>query len=247
MALCRFGVLDTKAISQITIIPRQDIYRVTEDLTREGLIEQVISKPTAFRAIPIEKGVSVLLSRKQKELSRIESKSKILIENFRLNNTKPVNNKPQFVLIPGKEALIERLSNLVEKAQETIDSVSSHKRFSRVHIFSEALESAWSRGVKCRFVMEKPEKGRAAEEVLKFLTKSCCCEVRFIPYAPETVMAIYDQKEILIIVNPKAEIWDSAALWSNNSSLIAGMRDYFNILWITALEEPEYRINGEQL
>jgi hypothetical protein len=60
-------------------------------------------------------------------------------------------------------------------------------------------------------------------------------------------MAIYDRKEILIITNPHARLSESPALWSNNSSLISGMCDYFTILWTTAMEEPTYNLDDEQI
>lgn len=247
VVLCRFGCLDAKNISKHTSIARQDVYRITADLEGLGLIAKVISRPTKFRAIPIEKGFSFLLKRRQKELSTLESMTKSLLNKFEPSNEELETEKPEFVLVPEKEALLHEMRNAVENAQRSIDKVSSYKRFSNISIFSEALERAWSRGVKCRFIMDKPEKSRAAQKILKFLSKCSCSEVRFIPYAPETVMTIYDQREILIITNPNARMSESPALWSNNSSLISGMQDYFTILWMTALKKPEYNINGEQL
>ena len=158
-----------------------------------------------------------------------------------------MTEKIEFVWVPSKEAIKYKIQNAIENAQSSINLVSSYKRISKISIFSEALEGAWSRGVKCHIIIDKPEKSRAADKVLNFLSKDACCEVRFIPSAPETVMTIYDRKEILIITNPNARMSESPALWSNNPSLISGMRDYFTILWITALEEPTYNIDGEQI
>ena len=247
LCLCHSGFLDAKSISKYTSIARQDIYRITADLESLGLIEKIISQPTLFCALPIEKGVNFLLNRKRKELSKIESSTKSLLNNFEFNSTKQLTEKPKFVLVPGKEILLDKIRDSIENAQRTMDSVNSYRRLSNISIFSEALERAWSRGVKCRFIIDKPEKDIVAKKILDFLTKSQCCEVRFIPHAPETVMTIYDQREIFIFTNPDARMSESPALWSNNSSLICGMRDYFTSLWITALEKPEYNINGGQL
>ena len=45
---------------------------------------------------------------------------------------------------------------------------------------------------------------------------------------------------MLIIKYPKKDLPASAALWSSNQSLLLAMQDYFDILWITAIEEPNY-------
>jgi hypothetical protein len=60
-------------------------------------------------------------------------------------------------------------------------------------------------------------------------------------------MTIYDRKQILIFTDPNARLSESPALWSNNPSLISGMQDYFTILWTTALEEPAYHTDDEQV
>ena len=246
LMLCHFGCLDAKNISKHTSIARQDVYRVTADLENLRLIEKVISRPTKFRAMPLEKGVSFLLKQKQNELDTIESKTKSLLDKFDSNNEEQFTVNSEFVWVPGKEAFFYKMLTAIEKSQTSIDIVSSYKRVSNISIFSDALEAAWTRGVKCHIIMEEPEKSRAAEKTLKFLTKHSGCAVRFIPSAPESVMNIYDQKEILLVTDPKARLVESPALWSNNSSLISGMHHYFSCLWTAAQKKAANNINGKQ-
>ena len=243
LTLCRLGCLDAKTISRNTHIARQDVYRVITDLESSRLVEKVISRPTKFKAIPLKKGVSFLLKQKQKELSTIKSQTESLLDNFNPSNDELVTEKTEFVWVPSKEAIIYNIQNAIEKAQSSINIVSTYKRISKISVFSEALEGAWSRGVKCRIIMDKPEKSRASDEILNFLSKDNRCKVRFLPSAPETVMTIYDQKEILLITDPTARLSESPALWSNNHSLISGLGDYFIILWTTALKVPIYNID----
>lgn len=248
LCLCHSGSLDAKTISKHTSIARQDIYRITTNLETLGLIETIIFRPTLFRALPIEKGVKFLLNRKQKELNETETKTKTLLKNFEEHNTTTlIAEKQKFVFVSGKEALIDKITESTKNTQNTIDSVNSYERLSNIFIFSEALEKAWSRGVKCRFIMNKPEQDAAAKKVLDFLTKHPNCQVKFIPRAPETVMTLHDQKEIFLFTNPNARMAESPALWSNNPSLISGMRDYFTIQWITALDKPEYITDDGQV
>ena len=247
LTLCKFGCLDAKTISRYTHIARQDIYRVITNLESSRLIEKLISRPTKFRAIALKEGVSFLLKHKHKELDTITAQTKILLDEFNTSKEEQMVEKAEFVWVPSKEAVIYEIQNAIENAQSSINLVSSYKRISKISNFSEALLGAWARGVKCRIIIDKPEKSRASDEILNFLSKDGRCEVRFLPSAPETVMTIYDQKEICIITKPNARLSESPALWSKNPSLISGMRDYFKILWTTALKEPTYKIDSEEL
>jgi sugar-specific transcriptional regulator TrmB len=246
LALCHFGTLDVKTISKHSKVPRQDCYRVTSDLQELGLIEKTISRPVTFKATEVEKGTAILLRRRKNETEKLTSKTEDLLMNFETKNNQVQLGKPEVVLVPGKEAIIDRISCLITKSQNSIDVVSSWKRFSHVLSFASVLEKAWSRGVRCRFVIEKPPKNRGSKLILDFSAKTRFCPVRFVPFPPNTVISIYDNKEILIVLNPEEDLLESPALWSSNSSIVAAMRDYFDILWLTAMEIPEYNLDNIQ-
>ena len=111
----------------------------------------------------------------------------------------------------------------------------------------EFTSIAWSRGVKCRFISEKPEEGKGLESFLQFCGKTNRCEVRFIPSRPSPILSVYDKKEILLIVDPKTGISESSALWSNNPSILSALEDYFDILWLTAMETPSYMLDPKKV
>jgi len=247
LALCRFGILDAKTVSKNAGVPRPDVYRITSELTQLGLIEQVISRPTNFRAIPVDKVTSILLKRRKEETGRLEAKTRGFLEKFKTNNKEVQVGKAEFVLVPKNEAVVERFKSLIENAQTSIDIVSSWKRFSAFLSFAEVIEKAWSNNVKSRIIVEIPEKGRVSDLVLDFCQKSSSCEVRFLPSPPQTVMSIYDKKEILIALDPKTVLSGSTALCSNNCSLLMAMQDYFDILWLTTIKDPLYNLDVEQV
>ena len=247
LTLCHFGVADAKTVSHYAGVPRQDFYRIVSALEELGLVEQIISRPFTFKAIPIDRGTSLLLERRKLETERLEKKINDILENFEINNNRVLHlGEPMFVLISGKGSVVERSRKFIEKAKSSIDAVSSWKRFSQFFDFEDGMENAWSRGVKCRFVTEKPTKNKASGFIRDFCDKNTFCEVRFVPSLPKTMLNIYDRKELLLIIDPEAELSESHALWSNNYSLLAAMQDYFENLWITALKEPEYSINCKQ-
>jgi hypothetical protein len=93
------------------------------------------------------------------------------------------------------------------------------------------------KGVKFRIVVESPEEGRAAEQAMQFCGKSPFAGIRFLLSCPKTVIGIYDKSEGFVIIDPKEGLFDSPALWSNNQSLMSVVQDYFEVLWLTAMEE----------
>jgi hypothetical protein len=44
-------------------------------------------------------------------------------------------------------------------------------------------------------------------------------------------MAMYDKKEVLIFTFPEADLKDSPALWSDDSSLVGIAEHYFEAMW----------------
>jgi sugar-specific transcriptional regulator TrmB len=244
LALCHQGISDAKAISDITGIARQDIYRITSDLMNMGLVEKVISQPISFRAIPIEEGVSFLLGQRQKALSTLESKTKSLVENFTSNNKKQEERLlSQFVFVPSQEALIYRLKNAIENTETSIDVSTSWKRFKfACYRLAEELEKAWFRKVNGRAIVDATEE--ADLDILKSYWKSPYAKIRFVKSPPKTVMAIYDKKEVFIYMEPTANFTASPALWSNNPSVVAMAGDCFENLWNTAMEPSEYNLDN---
>ena len=114
-------------------------------------------------------------------------------------------------------------------------------RFSRgFSVFSEKLKKSWQRRVRWRIIIEISPDTQIPQSQIKAFQNNPLCEIRYYPYPVNTATGIYDQKQVFIIENPKARLSDSPALWTNNKSLISLVKDYFEILWITASKEPKF-------
>jgi hypothetical protein len=58
-------------------------------------------------------------------------------------------------------------------------------------------------------------------------------------------LSIYDGKEVMVIENPIAPLKESSILLSNNRSLISMIHDFFEMVWITAKEDPFFQTDTE--
>jgi sugar-specific transcriptional regulator TrmB len=242
LTLSRYESLATKELSEVAKTSRPDTYRVLAKLQKRGLIEKIITKPAQFKAIPMETGIAFLLERKQVEHKNIETKSNLLLQAIK---ERPVPKPSEvttshFALIPQREPVIKKINEAIDNAEKSVDIFLSWKRFSLgiTSTFAKSSQKAWERRVKFRIVVESPKETADVELARQFCRKSPFCEIRFLPRPPKTVLGIYDQKHFFVIVNPKKGLFDSPALWSNSHSLLTVIRDYFEMLWLTAMAEP---------
>jgi sugar-specific transcriptional regulator TrmB len=242
MALVESGPLRVSAISKISKVARPDIYQIIPKLQKLGLVEDIVKTPLEYRATSMNEGLSHLLETKTEEYEKVRAETHILLDTAKTKKPKKKKQieSPQFVLIPRK-TVIKRIKSAIEKAQLSIDLVLSWKRFSRgiASTFAESVEAAWAKNVKIRFIIESPLESKTAKQLIQFCRAKPFSQIRVIPHYPKTIFGIYNKKEAFIIAKSKTDLPGSPALWSNNPSLMSVVQDYFEILWLTAMEEPQ--------
>jgi sugar-specific transcriptional regulator TrmB len=240
MALVESGSSRISAISKISKVARPDVYGALSKLQQLGLVEKIIETPLEYRAIPMNEALSLLLETKTEQYEKVRAETRILRDTVKIKRPNSTNQLEvsQFVLIPKGRHAIERINTAIAQAQLSMDLLLSWKRFSRgiVSTFAESIESAWTKNVKIRFIIESPLKSETAKQLIQFCREKPFTQIKFIRYCPTTVLGIYDKKRVFLIVEPKADLPGSPALWSNNPSLIALAEDHFEILWLTAME-----------
>jgi sugar-specific transcriptional regulator TrmB len=248
IALCKYESLTTKELSKLTQTAQPDVYRVLYKLQNKGLVEKIIEKPTRFKAVPLEKGISYLVQRKKAEHKTLLADAEVLIHSFkelRLNPKHDETSESKFIMIPQREIIVSKIREAINRSEETVDIYLTWKRFINgfTSVFLEDIERAWKKGVHFRIVVESPQDKAALKQAAQFTKKSPFCLIRFLPNSSKTVTGIYDKKEIFIIVNPAEDLFDSPALWSNNQSLITAMQEYFDLLWLISMEYPNQKLD----
>ena len=230
---------NAREISKFSKVTRPDVYRALSELHNLGLVEKVVANPASFRASPIETGIAIMLKQKAMKYRELESKSACLIEKINAKKFHKISDpNPQFILIPSKQAIINKLKKSIDKTQKTIDILTSCKRLKfACYCLLEELDKAWQRGVAGRAIVEEQE-----EPPFDF-GKTCWsgpyAKIKYTDAFPKTVMAIYDQCEVFIFVESKADLTESSAIWSDNPSLVSLAKDHFNLLWNEAHEKTE--------
>jgi sugar-specific transcriptional regulator TrmB len=245
LALARSGISTVKTISKVSEVTREEIYRIMPRLQNLGLVEKAITVPAMFKAIPIEDGLHILLEQRTREYHELQAKTRELLKNFKGNNRKAtlLEEAPQFVLVPETKTLIRR-KKAIENTQKSIDGVISWKIMLRwVLYLAEAINKALKRGVKIRVVAEKPKDVNSFPEIIQDFKQNPCFKIRYILTPPSAAVAIYDKKRVRITA-ATAGSGGSYALWSNDTCLLAIVQDYFEIMWLTAIEDKTKYTKG---
>lgn len=240
LALAESPALKVSEIAENAKVARPDVYSTLSSLHKKGLVEKILQKPLKYTAVPLNKGLGILLAKRTAKYRKIRAETQLLLKTSEISNSnksKAVQNT-HFAIIPKGEQVINRINAAIENAQFNIDLVLSWKRFACgvITTFTETMEKAWKRNVEVRFIVERPPENKTAKELIENVKKNPSVQIRFIAKHPRTVFGIYDEKEMFLIVFSKTGLPGSPALWSNNHSLIALGRERFEALWHQATQ-----------
>ena len=170
----------------------------------------------------------------------MQTKAEKMMKDYtpKINNNKFDETKPHFVLIPRKEASINKRQIEIDNAQSSIDFITSWKRFPRtVDTFGENTKKALEHKVKIRGILEKPENILDIPETIDKLKKFPNYHLRYILKRPKAIIVIFDKKRALIKTSATGGLAEKPSLWTDNPCLISVLSDYFEIMWITAIEK----------
>ena len=239
ISLVQSGISTIGKISQVSKVPRPDIYRIILKLQERGLAEKIIDTPIRFKAVPMKECVHILLNHKMNEAIKVRQEALKLLNNFEESGAKTIIREvyPQFVLVPKKVA-IKRRRKEIEAAQTSIDILVSFKRLGpTAHTCQAVTKDALERGVKIRMITEKPENENEIPKNIQDFINHPSFQLRYILNPPLAIVTIYDRKKILVNTSAITGLGESPVFWSNNRSLLAIVNDFYEILWITTIEK----------
>ena len=222
-----------REISNGSGIHREDLYRVLHQLQKMGLVDKRITSPITFEAIAVEEAFLFLHERRIRETKELQKKEKKFLEVSPASLASKISSEEnaQFVLIPEKGASVISNKKAIGNAKCSINVVNSPRRhLLSASVFGKEVNKALDRGVKIRVITQKPEKMELLPKAEIEIENKAGFKVKYISINPSAVFAIFDNKEVSIVVD-KTEDIKSSELWSNNPVLLALCRNYFASLW----------------
>lgn len=230
-SLVENGPSKVESIAKFSKISRSDVYRTIKKLSDLGIIECRLAKPCIYKAVAPRVAINSLFDDARKNFERTKILSLNLLKEF---EHKPKNKvsfkKDDFIFLPSKDAVIDKVKQTIKKTENKIDILTTSVRLIQAcYNFSSCLQEAWSRDVKCRVLVPKANKNQF--EIFKKVYSKPSCEIRLLKSKPKVVIVIYDEKEVSIFTDSNAPLKDSTSLWSNNNSVIFLAKHYFETNW----------------
>lgn len=240
LALLQLKQASARAITKLSNVPRQEVYRVLPRLEKLGMVEVNIGKPTKFLSVPPEEVLSELIKRQQEFLTR-----KISELRRRKNTLEPELKKvegrsaglapPQpvhFVLFSGQHLINEKIQGMLRNAKREVLWMSPKLEIRRAVIYDrdKMLRQCAQRKVKIRILTEIDEKD--IKEVDKL---SSFCEIRHVAEVT-SLITIVDDEELIIgsAVHTSNSLTGGELrhkLWTNDPGHIKVMKDFFEKVW----------------
>lgn len=235
LSLVQTGASTAKMLSKISNVHRPEVYVSLSKLEATGLVEKVIAYPTAYRAAPPNITISSLLQSKIKQNFELQAKTAVLLQEITYKNEiGALTEKPEFVLIPKGEALVNKINAGVKSAEKSICGVSIWKKWSDCfHSLAEEWKKAVKRGVEIRLVTERPEETAPLPEFLKWLSAKnyANCRLRNIPTVVHISMMIFDSKHMLLNTSGRGNLAKAPSLGSSNQCILTVTQNYFETIW----------------
>lgn len=225
LALATSGPYTGRATASSTHIATNDVYRILHELQEKGLVEKIVTKPTMYKSVQINDGLSSLLESKKEEYIETKRQVKALsnaIGEIRKQDRAPQSD-PQFIITSQIKTLIKMHEKLANASTNSIDFVLPIKTKQALYKYSEFIDPAIKRKVKIRAITIDKEKNQSSKNPL--------FEVRTVPDINQPIgMHIFDKQQVTLAMSEKA----TPSLWTNNAHIVILAQAYFEELWNNA-------------
>jgi len=235
LALLRLGVAGARTIAALSLVNRQEVYRLLDGLQGLGLVQRNVCLPATFRATPIDVGVKLLLKRKSSQLSVMNQQAKRLTRKLSQNHllTCPTLSATKPSLGTVYEANRgKKILQALQTAQHSIEVVVTWTRFKQLTThFETQLQNALKRDVAVSIVTQKPPNLRFPKWVNAALSSKSNFKVKTSPDSPSASMFLFDGAVAAIAFEPKLHLFKGPDLWTTNQSITTLCQAYFNTVY----------------
>lgn len=236
LTLTRLGKATIKTIGTTAKIDRANVYRVIAKLQDLGLVEKMITNPTAFKAVDIKDGIKMLLEHKAAEYLEIEAKLEEILQKYRKTDEEITVDECQFSLIPDSVVTFRKLNEMVKHSRKSYDLIFYWP--SLMHVIDEILtifRILIKKKVAVRLIACMSNKEEVLSENILSLEREGSFEIRYVFLSSPTTLLLIDRKEALINTAPVP--MGTPSLSTNNPVLVSILQDYFERTWCNSIRK----------
>jgi len=246
VALMKCGEAKASDVSELSGVPRAKIYAVLDQLADMGYVDKIPGRPARYRAKSPERVIERLkyntLLEYSRRLNTIENIEKELFEELKsLYSPSEVRIKELIRVVSVGEPSERETRFLFNQARSEIDIIS--KSFEYYPKVRDELTKASERGVEIKILLlgkDFLEKRSIAvqNEITRLIRSDLNAEIRssrtILPLRGSIVDPSYDYrtgKAIFVVEDPETPLYLRDAAVTENPSLVAGMKKYFDLIW----------------
>lgn len=236
LTLNSLGKATIKELSVTAHMDRPNIYGVIAKLQRLNLIEQMLTTPIVYKAVPMDQGVEMMLEHKRHDLNDLSRETKKLLKTYKSVRSK-LQEECKLAIIPKKMPAQKKFDELFAGTEKLNEAICYWPDPSRIINWDYPIwKKLLKRNIEIRLIAYLPPDKRLPEKVHE-LTKNPLLKIRYINFPPKISLTIHDQKKAFLSTSLST---NSSFLWVNNIDFVAFFQEYFDMLWQKSSEQhPE--------
>lgn len=243
VALSQIGEATAGMVANAAGVAREVVYQIMPSLVKKGLVEEALTSPKSFKAIPLREAYNQLLQRKKEESQEIGRKIDEVLKR-KVNNSQVggiQHQKTNIVHSCGHKQHF-RIYEEYEKVQKSLDMTFQMGKFLQwTQYYAELrVEKLRKKSVKTRIITEKGIT-RILADSPEFLTPDISSNLEYVNFRsiqnlPPVEMIIFDKKTLFLSTRKEPNINKMQWLYSNNIFLLEMANSYYETLWEKAAE-----------
>lgn len=208
VALQQLGSGTAQAVSELSDVPRSQVYGAADDLADRGLVEVVEASPKAYRPVELSTARDLLTERLERERARAFDSLESLRETAADHS-----EGGEVSVIRGRQPIDDRIASLVQAADHTVVFVSPRAASTTADI-TDALREAGGAGVDVTVVTaEQSLEERFATDPVGVFVMS---EDNPADFAGRALLT--DDRTVLLAAETDKPV-DEEAMWTGDSSI----------------------------
>ncbi|WP_302080740.1 TrmB family transcriptional regulator [Salinibaculum rarum] len=209
VALQQLGSGTAQEVSELSEVPRSQVYGAADNLAEQGLVEIVRSSPKAYRPVELSTARALLTERLEREASRAFDR----LESIRATETGHAGGQDVSTL-RGRQPIDDRITALVRSAENTVVFVSPTTGATTADI-ADALRAVGADGADVTVVTadRSLEESFADDHVTVFVMS----EDNPADFAGRALMV--DDRTVLLAAETDDVPVQEEALWTGDSSI----------------------------
>lgn len=240
MALYAAENLTAKSISKASGVAREIVYQIIPKLQKKGLVDELVTTPKTFKALPLEDALEVLLQHRKQEDKELFAKAKEMAKKQQPNGSQVKNDDSHITIIAPNKKGDPNWKKDWTTYEDCVDLIMPTNKFLQwpQHYAEMSIDGAMKRKVKMRMITEKETQSILKEPPVKYFSQSLASKLKHIDYrfvdSTPVEVVTFDKKIMYVSTQNEKQMKDMVWLRSNNGFLVEMANNYFETVWTNA-------------